>query len=103
MAPPHGWATRGADRRRKGRESGTVCRVDCRGARGWLAPFVIKSEGYVLTGDLILGIVGSIVESWLLSALGLWPGAGEVALVIVAFMGAGIGIVAQRKLWYGYV
>jgi len=69
---------------------------------GWLAQFVMKSGGYGLKGDLILGLVGSIVGSWLFSALGFWPGAGLVALVVVAFIGAAIAIVAQRKLWYGY-
>jgi len=69
---------------------------------GWLARFVMMSGGYGLKGDLILGLVGSIVGSWFFSALGFWPGAGLVALVVVAFIGAAIAIVAQRKLWYGY-
>jgi len=37
---------------------------------GWLAGFVMKSGGYGLKGDLILGLVGSIVGSWLFWALG---------------------------------
>jgi len=69
---------------------------------GWLARFVMKSGGHGLKGDLILGLVGSIVGSWLFSVLGFWPGTGLVALVIVAFIGAAIAIVVQRKLWYGY-
>ncbi|MGD0264435.1 MAG: GlsB/YeaQ/YmgE family stress response membrane protein [Candidatus Methylomirabilota bacterium] len=69
---------------------------------GWLAGFVMKSGGYGVKGDLILGLVGSIVGSWLFWALGISPDAGLVALVVVAFIGAAIAIVAQRKLWYGY-
>lgn len=69
---------------------------------GWLAGFVMKDGGYGLKGDLILGLVGSIVGSWLFWALGVSPDAGLVALVVVAFIGAAIAIVAQRKLWYGY-
>ena len=69
---------------------------------GWLAGFVMKSGGYGLKGDLILGLVGSIVGSWLFWALGVSPDAGLVVLVVVAFIGAAIAIVAQRKLWYGY-
>ena len=69
---------------------------------GWLAGFVMKSGGYGLKKDLILGLVGSIVGSWLFSALGFWQGAGLFALSVVAFIGAAIAIVAQRKLWYGY-
>ena len=71
-------------------------------AAGWLAGYVMGNGGYGLKRDLILGLVGSIVGSWLFSALGFWPGAGLVALVVVAFIGAAIAIVAQRKLWYGY-
>jgi uncharacterized membrane protein YeaQ/YmgE (transglycosylase-associated protein family) len=69
---------------------------------GRLAGFVMKSGGYGLKKDLVLGLVGSIVGSWLFSALGFWPGAGLVALIVVAFIGAAIALVAQRKLWYGY-
>jgi uncharacterized membrane protein YeaQ/YmgE (transglycosylase-associated protein family) len=69
---------------------------------GWLAGFIMKSGGYGLKGDLILGLVGSILGSWLFWALGISPDAGVVALGVVAFIGAAIAIVAQRKLWYGY-
>jgi len=69
---------------------------------GWLAGFVMKSGGYGLKGGLILGLVGSIVGSWLFWALGVSPDAGLVVLGVVAVIGAAIAIVAQRKLWYGY-
>jgi uncharacterized membrane protein YeaQ/YmgE (transglycosylase-associated protein family) len=69
---------------------------------GWLAGYVLKSGGYGLKGDLILGLVGSIVGSWFFSALGISPDAGLFVLGVVAFIGAAIAIVAQRKLWYGY-
>ena len=69
---------------------------------GWLARYVLKSGGYGLKEDLVLGLVGSIVGSWLFWVLGVSPGAGLFVLGIVAFIGAAIAIVAQRKLWYGY-
>jgi uncharacterized membrane protein YeaQ/YmgE (transglycosylase-associated protein family) len=40
--------------------------------------------------------------SWLFSAFGISPDAGLFVLGVVAFIGAAIAIVAQRKLWYGY-
>ena len=67
---------------------------------GWLAGFVMKGGGYGLTGDLILGLGGSIVGSWIFRALGVSPGAGLFASVVVAFVGAAIVIVAQRQFWY---
>ena len=69
---------------------------------GWLVGFVMKSGGYGLKGDLILGLVGSIAGSWLFWALGVSPQAGLLVLGVVAFLGAAIAIVAQRQLWSGY-
>ncbi len=67
---------------------------------GWLAGYFMKAGGYGLTRDLTLGLVGSIVGSWLFRALGLSPGAGLFAMIVVAFLGAAIVLVAQRKFWY---
>jgi uncharacterized membrane protein YeaQ/YmgE (transglycosylase-associated protein family) len=67
---------------------------------GWLASFVMKSGGRGLTGDLILGLVGSLLGSWLFWSLGVSPGAGLFALVVVAFIGAAIAIVIQRQFWH---
>ncbi len=70
---------------------------------GWVAGRVMKDGGYGLTGDMSLGlvgsIVGSIVGSWIFQALGVSPEAGMVVLVVVAFVGAALVIVAQRKVW----
>jgi uncharacterized membrane protein YeaQ/YmgE (transglycosylase-associated protein family) len=70
---------------------------------GWLAGRVMKDGGYGLKGDMVLGLVGSILGSVLFRALGVSPEAGMASLVIVAFVGAAIVIVAQRKLWEGHV
>ncbi len=69
---------------------------------GWLAGFVMKGGGYGLTGDLVLGLFGSMGGSLIFWALGVSPGAGLFALVVVAFVGAAIVLVAQRKLWYAH-
>ncbi len=66
---------------------------------GWLAGFVMKGGGYGLIGDVLLGLGGSIVGGWLFSVLGIAPGAGWLAMVVVAFVGAVILIFAQRTLW----
>jgi uncharacterized membrane protein YeaQ/YmgE (transglycosylase-associated protein family) len=69
---------------------------------GWLAGRVMKDGGYGLKGDIVLGLVGSILGSLLFRALAVSPEAGIALLVIVAFVGAAIVIVAQRKLWEGH-
>ena len=66
---------------------------------GYLAGYVMKEGGYGLTGDLILGVVGSIVGGWLFSVLGISPDAGLVALIIIAFIGATALIFAQHRFW----
>jgi uncharacterized membrane protein YeaQ/YmgE (transglycosylase-associated protein family) len=65
---------------------------------GVLAGFVMKRGGYGLKTDVIVGLVGSIGGSWIFRAVGVFPGAGIVAMAFVAFIGAAILIVAQRKL-----
>ena len=66
---------------------------------GGLAGFVMQGGGYGLIGDLVLGLVGSVVGGWIFRALGVSAGGGLLPTVFVAFVGAVIVIVAQRKLW----
>jgi len=66
---------------------------------GYVAGYVMKEGGYGLTGDLILGVVGSMVGGWLFSVLGVSPDAGLVALVIIAFVAATALIFAQHRFW----
>ena len=66
---------------------------------GWLAGFVMKDGGYGPIGDLVLGLVGSVVGGWIFWALGVSAGGGLFPTVYVAFVGAVIVLVAQRKVW----
>ena len=69
---------------------------------GWLAGFVMKGGGYGLIGDVALGLVGSLLGSWIFRTLGVSAGAGLFAAVVVAFIGAIIVIGAQRMLWHAH-
>lgn len=66
---------------------------------GWLAGFVMKGGGYGLIGDIALGLVGSLLGSWIFRALGVAVGAGLFMAVVVAFIGAVLVIGAQRMIW----
>ena len=66
---------------------------------GLLAGLVMKPGGYGLKRDIILGLVGGIAGGWIFRAFGVFPGAGIVAVAVVALVGAAIPIVAQRKFW----
>ncbi len=67
-------------------------------AAGWLAGFVMKQGGYGRKEDILLGLVGSLVGG-IVWTLGISPEAGMVAVAGVAFVGAAIVIVLQRKIW----
>ena len=67
---------------------------------GWPTGCVVKGGGYGLMGDMALGLVGSLLGSWIVLALGVSVGAALIALVIAAFIGALILIGAQRMLWH---
>jgi uncharacterized membrane protein YeaQ/YmgE (transglycosylase-associated protein family) len=66
---------------------------------GLLAGFVMKAGGYGRRWDILLALAGSVVGSGIAWLLGIAVDAGMVAVVIVAFVGAAILIVAQRKIW----
>ena len=66
---------------------------------GWLAGIVMKDGGYGLIGDMVLGLAGSVVGGWIFMALGVSAGGGLFPTMFVAFVGAVIVIVAQRKVW----
>jgi uncharacterized membrane protein YeaQ/YmgE (transglycosylase-associated protein family) len=65
---------------------------------GWLAGVAMKGGGYGLLWDIIVGLGGSVVASWIFQTLGApeasWGGTG-----IAAFVGATLIIVLQRKAW----
>ena len=66
---------------------------------GWLAGCFMKGGGYGLIGDIALGLVGSLLGSWIFRALGVAVGAGLFMAVVVAFIGAVLVIGAQRMIW----
>src|SRR5207245_11211799 len=66
---------------------------------GGLAEIVMKYGGYGLIGDLVLGLVGSVVGGGILWALGVSAGGGLFPRVYVGLAGAVSALVAQRKAW----
>jgi uncharacterized membrane protein YeaQ/YmgE (transglycosylase-associated protein family) len=66
---------------------------------GWPNACVVTSGGYGLMGDMALGLVGSLLGSWIFLALGVSVGAGLIAVIVVASIGTVILIGAQRMIW----
>ena len=51
---------------------------------GWLAGQIVQGTGFGLVGDIIIGIVGAFIASWLFPQLGIHLGTGIVAAIIAA-------------------
>ena len=68
-------------------------------AAGWLTRLAMNGGGYGLTGDLVLGLLGSVVSGGIVSALSLTVSDRIFAMMFVVFFGAVVVIVAQRAFW----
>lgn len=69
---------------------------------GLLASFAVGGVGYGLLGDIVIGIVGAFVGSWLFSALGIQvPFAGLGGTIFVAFIGAVVLLLLLRVIRRG--
>ncbi len=64
---------------------------------GWLAGKVMRGRGYGVVVDIIVGIVGSFLGSFVFGILGIYAGS-LIGRIIVAFIGAVILIWIVRKL-----
>jgi uncharacterized membrane protein YeaQ/YmgE (transglycosylase-associated protein family) len=64
-------------------------------AAGWLAGQIMKGGGYGLLGDLIVGVIGSILGGVLFEAIGLSAN-GLVGSLITATVGAIVLIALLR-------
>ena len=53
---------------------------------GWLAGQIVQGAGFGIVGDLLIGIAGAFIGSWLLPQLGLHLGSGLA--IINATIGA---------------
>ena len=58
------------------------------GIAGWLAGLVMKGRGFGILGNIVVGIVGAFVGSFVLGLFNLAIGGGIVAGIINAFIGA---------------
>ena len=63
---------------------------------GWLAGQIVQGTGFGLVGDIIIGIVGALIASFLFPSLGIRLGSGIVAEIIAATIGAIILLVIMR-------
>jgi uncharacterized membrane protein YeaQ/YmgE (transglycosylase-associated protein family) len=55
---------------------------------GWLAGQIVQGAGFGIVGDLLIGIAGAFIGTWLLPQLGLHLGLGLISAIINATIGA---------------
>lgn len=65
------------------------------GLAGWLAGVLTKGRGYGCLGNVVLGIIGSVVGGWLFSLIGL-RAVGGIGSFIAAVVGAIIVIAVSQ-------
>ena len=66
---------------------------------GLLAGFVMKRGSYGRGWDVTLGLIGSVVVSWLFQSQWVAPDPSLAAVVFVAAVGAAGLIIAQRTIF----
>jgi uncharacterized membrane protein YeaQ/YmgE (transglycosylase-associated protein family) len=64
---------------------------------GLMAGFVMK-RGYGRGWDIALGLIGSVVVSWLFQSQWIAPNPSQVTVALVAAVGAAGLIIAQRTI-----
>lgn len=65
---------------------------------GWAASRLMKGRDYGITGNVILGLIGSLVGGWLMELLGLAAPTDVPRHVIVSLLGAMLVLGVARRL-----
>ena len=60
---------------------------------GWLAGVIVKGGGFGLVGNIVIGILGAVVASWLLPQAGLSFSTGNAIITSILYATIGAVIV----------
>ncbi|MET4798573.1 GlsB/YeaQ/YmgE family stress response membrane protein [Bradyrhizobium sp. LB11.1] len=63
---------------------------------GWLAGKVVRGAGFGIIGDIVIGIAGAFIASFLFPKLGIHIGAGLISEIIYSAIGAIILLLVVR-------
>ncbi len=64
---------------------------------GWLAGKLMRGSGYGIVADLLLGLVGAVIGSWLFRQLGI-VAVGSIGFLAMATIGALVLVAATHLL-----
>jgi uncharacterized membrane protein YeaQ/YmgE (transglycosylase-associated protein family) len=68
---------------------------------GWLAGKIVRGTGFGIIGDILIGIAGAFVASFLFPKLGIHIGSGLVSEIIYSAIGAVILLLIVRLVRSG--
>jgi len=68
---------------------------------GWLAGKIVRGTGFGIVGDILIGIGGAFVASWLFPKLGVRLGVGLTREIIDSAIGAIILLLVVRLIRTG--
>jgi len=57
-------------------------------AAGWLGSLIYKGSGLGFIGNMVVGLLGSVVGYWLFGKLGISLGTGWVSVILTGAIGA---------------
>lgn len=63
---------------------------------GWLAGKIVRGTGFGIIGDILVGIAGALIASFVFPKLGIHLGAGLVSEIIYSAIGAVLLLVIVR-------
>ncbi|MBR1180106.1 GlsB/YeaQ/YmgE family stress response membrane protein [Bradyrhizobium sp. KB893862 SZCCT0404] len=63
---------------------------------GWLAGKVVRGTGFGIIGDIVVGVAGALVASFLFPKLGIRLGTGLVSEIVYSAIGAVILLLVVR-------
>ena len=68
------------------------------GIAGWLAGLIMKGDGFGLVGNIVIGILGSLIGGWLFGMSSIPLGGGVLGAIVGATIGAVILLFVARLL-----
>jgi uncharacterized membrane protein YeaQ/YmgE (transglycosylase-associated protein family) len=68
---------------------------------GWLAGKVVRGTGFGIIGDIVVGIAGAFIASWIFPRLGFHLGGGLLSEIIYSAIGAIILLLIVRLVRTG--
>src|SRR3981081_2641182 len=63
---------------------------------GWLGGQIVRGTGFGIIGDIIVGVLGAFIGSWLLPQLGIHLGTGMISAIVNATIGAVLLLLVVR-------